>query len=71
MCRHCAPDSLQSGTDRARVLHLLAIIEHPNALPTEAALRIASEILAWAGQSNSGLRCEVLASLETPMNNVA
>ncbi len=71
MCQHCAPGSSQSGTDRARVLHLLAMIEHPDALPTEAALRIASELLAWAGQSKSGLRCEVLATLEAPMDNVA
>lgn len=71
MCQYCAPGSSQSGADRARVLHLLAMIEHPNALPTEAALRIASELLAWTGQSKSGLRCEAPGTLEAPMDNVA
>jgi len=71
MCQYCTPGSPQSGPDRVRVLHLLAMIEHPDALPTEAALRIARELLAWAGQSKSGLRCKVLATLEAPMDNLA
>jgi hypothetical protein len=71
MCRHCVTVSSNPSTNRARVLHLLAMLEHPDALPTEDALRIASELLAWAAQSESSLRCEVLASLETPMDNVA
>ncbi len=69
MCQYCAAGSSQSGTDHTRILQLLAMIEHPDALPSEAALRIASELLAWAGKSKSGLRCDGVATFETPMDN--
>ena len=70
MCRYCVTGSSHPSTGRVRVLDLLAIIEHPDALPAEAVLRIASELLTWTGQSKSGLRCEVVATRETPMSNV-
>ena len=71
MCQYCAPGASRLVSDRARVLHLLAMIEHPDALPAEAALRIAGAVLAWAGQPDSGLRCEVPAGLDPPMDRVA
>lgn len=71
MCQHCAPGAARSDTDRARIRNLLALIEHPDALPAEAALRIARDLLAWAGASKSGLRCEALASPEFPIDPVA
>ena len=45
MCLLCA-DGLADRTRarRARVLQLLALVEHPDALPAEAALRLAREI---------------------------
>ena len=43
---------------RAHVLQLLALIEHPDALPADMALRIASEILALTQAEQSGLRCD-------------
>ena len=70
MCLYCAPGSSRPGMDRARVLDLLAILEHPDALSTEAALRIAGALLAWAGQPGPGLRCEVVAR-EPPSDNRA
>jgi len=71
MCQYCAPDAARSAADRAQVLHLLAMIEHPDALPAEAALRIAGALLAWTGPSGAGLRCEVPAGLDLPMHRVA
>ncbi|WP_298284790.1 hypothetical protein [Acidocella sp.] len=50
MCPHCADGSGPLHARRARILHLLALIEHPDALPPEDALRIAGELLAWAGR---------------------
>jgi hypothetical protein len=70
MCQYCAAGSPQPRMDHARVLHLLAMIEHPDALPAEAVLRIANELLAWVGPSQSRLRCEVVPP-ETPIDNVA
>ncbi len=71
MCQYCAPGASRSNADRARVLHLLAMIEHPEALPAEAALRIASDLLAWTGRPASTLRCEAVAPHRIPMDTVA
>jgi hypothetical protein len=38
-------------------MHLLALIEHPTALPAEDALRIAAELLAWAERQESRFWC--------------
>jgi hypothetical protein len=46
-CPHCA-DCLDHGlARRIRVLQLLALIEHPDALPPRDALRLGHELLAW------------------------
>lgn len=71
MCQFCAPGASRFTADRTRVFHLLAMIERPDALPAEAALRIAGALLAWAGQSDRGLRCEVPAGLDPSMDRVA
>ena len=71
MCQHCAPGASQGSTDRAQVLHLLAMLEHPDALPAEAALRIAGALLAWTGPSKSALGCERVAAPGTPISNDA
>jgi hypothetical protein len=47
MCLLCAAGSDgQRLARRAYVLQLLALVEHPDALPAEAALRLVGEILA-------------------------
>jgi hypothetical protein len=46
-CTHCADHSSAVLARRIRVLHLLALIEHPDALPHDEALRIAGELLNW------------------------
>jgi hypothetical protein len=71
MCRYCAAGFFRSPADRSRILDLVALVEHPDALPAEAALRIASELLAWAEQPKSGLRCEVVAAVRSPVDNLA
>jgi hypothetical protein len=48
MCPHCADGSAHALGARHHVLHLLALVEHPAALPVHDALRIARSLLAWA-----------------------
>jgi len=53
MCSLC-PDHLSNTEAHCiRVLQFLALIEHPNALPTDAVLRIGTELLAWLGQAEA------------------
>jgi hypothetical protein len=62
MCRLCAAGSDgQRLARRAHVLQLLALIEHPDALPAEAALRLAREVLALTQPERTGRRCEPVA----------
>jgi hypothetical protein len=52
-CPHCAGDDVQ----RRQLLQLLGLVEHPEALPAELALRLATELLALADHG-SAFRCE-------------
>ena len=63
-CSHCADNSSPALTQRLRMLQLLALVEHTEALPAEARLRIAQEILAGLAQSESGLQCRRLTATE-------
>jgi hypothetical protein len=49
------------------VLGLLALVEHPDALPTDAALRLACELLRLTGKSGAIGPCEDL----TPPADIA
>jgi len=49
LCPHCADGRNAAWARRVRVLQLLALIEHPDALPPAAALRVAGELLDWLG----------------------
>ena len=53
MCSLCPDHLSNTEAHRIRVLQLLALIEHPNALPTDAVLRIGNELLAWLGQAEA------------------
>jgi hypothetical protein len=57
-CPHCADGWDSDLARRKRVLQLLALIEHPTALPRDAALRIAQELLAWSAQADSNCQDE-------------
>jgi hypothetical protein len=71
MCPHCADGADPDLARRKRVLQLLGLIEHPSALPPDAALRIAQELLAWTGQESSGYRCDDIVAVEAPLEAVA
>ena len=71
MCLRCAMgrDGQGDPARRARVLALLALVEHPEALPADAALRLGHEILSLVGTEPSLLRCEALAPTIPPASN--
>ena len=63
MCVLCESGSGSDGdlAHRAHVLQLLALVEHPHALPADAALRLGREIMMLV-RSGSGLRrCDAVA----------
>ena len=62
MCVLCASGS--GDEDRARrthVLQLLALVEHPDALPADAALRLGREIMALVRPEPGLRRCDPVA----------
>jgi hypothetical protein len=64
MCVLCASGS-ESDEDvarRARVLQLLALVEHPDALPAEAALRLGREIMKLIRPDPGLRRCDPVAA---------
>ncbi|MBV1795812.1 hypothetical protein [Siccirubricoccus sp. G192] len=61
MCLLCAAGlEGQRLAQRAHVLQLLALVEHPDALPAEAALRLAGEILALTRRGRAGRQCDAV-----------
>ena len=64
-CPHCADHSSAVLARRRRVLQLLALIEHPDALPPDAALRIAGELLCWL-DADQPLRASSEATVAAP-----
>ena len=63
MCLFCASGSGKDGdlARRVHVLQLLALVEHKDALPTEAALRLGQKILRLIGPTSSLRRCDAVA----------
>ena len=63
MCVLCASGSRNDGelARRARMLQLLALVEHPDALPADAALRLCREIMMLAGPRQGLRRCDAVA----------
>jgi hypothetical protein len=62
MCVQCAAASDDRDlTRRVHVLRLLALVGHPDALPADAALRLAHEILRLTETTESMRRCEEVA----------
>lgn len=70
-CPHCADGIDPDLARRKRVLQLLALIEHPTALPADSALRIAQELLAWSAQEGSNDRLESVVAAKTRLAAVA
>jgi hypothetical protein len=71
MCRNCAIGSPKVSSARPRVLQLLELIENPNALPADAALRIAGELLAWVGEPQLRFQCEAMITHTDQMDTLA
>jgi hypothetical protein len=68
MCLRCAAGWEGQGlARRIRLLRLLAIVEHPDALPAEGALRLAREILALTEPDRTGRRCDPVAPPESAL----
>ena len=65
MCLRCdvGSDEERALARRAHVLRLLALVEHPDALPPGAALRLGREIMALIEGEPPALRCDPLAPL--------
>lgn len=57
-CPHCADGMNRELAHRSHILQLLALVEHPTALPTDAALRIAGDLLAWSEPQAAECRCD-------------
>jgi hypothetical protein len=69
MCLFCER-GLRSGDDvmhRAHILQLLALVEHPDALPADAALRLGREIMALIKPDSGLRRCEPVTAPEEPI----
>jgi hypothetical protein len=65
MCMLC--DSARTDADLARrayVLQLLALVEHPDALPADGALRLGREIMALIRLQPALRRCDAIAPPE-------
>jgi hypothetical protein len=60
MCLLCVTGVNAAGDEvrRLYVLRLLALVEHPDALPHDTALRLGREILATMGAANLRFRCD-------------
>jgi hypothetical protein len=71
MCLLCAADlEGRRLARRARVLQLLALVEDPDALPADAALRLAREILDLTRMERAGPRCDPVAPPGSDVGNI-
>jgi hypothetical protein len=64
MCLLCVVDTDIAGDEirRVHVLRLLALVEQPDALPHDVALRLSREILAIIGTAKVPFRCASVPS---------
>ncbi|HET9147449.1 MAG TPA: hypothetical protein VFN77_05330 [Acetobacteraceae bacterium] len=60
MCLLCASSGDRSLARRKHILQLLALVEKPDALDADAALRLAGEILTLAGADGAAFQCEAV-----------
>ena len=62
MCLLCGDlAGMPDAVGRARVVQLLHLLQHPDALPTGTALRLAGEILTLAAAQRAAFRCDPVA----------
>jgi hypothetical protein len=67
MCRFCAPQSDGYSVTAAedKVLQLLALLEHPTALPGDLALRLAGQLLRLTQPKRLIRRCDAVTEPAT------
>jgi hypothetical protein len=71
MCPHCANGRDRELAYRDHVLQLLTLVEHPTALPPDAALRIGRELLARMGRGAADFRCDDATDSRIPIETAA
>ncbi len=71
MCLLCAGGAERDGAlaRRAHVLDLLALIEHPDALPADAAVRLGREIMTLIAREPLPLQCDAVAPSEDDLQS--
>ena len=70
MCVLCAERGDEASlARREHVLQLLALVEHPDALPPGAALRLGREIMALMRAEPGLRRCEAVSPADTTTSN--
>jgi hypothetical protein len=57
-------DAADDEVRRLHVLRLLALIEHPDALPHDAVLRLSREMMVMLGPARAPFRCDSMPSDE-------
>ncbi|HMO30636.1 hypothetical protein [Enterovirga sp.] len=57
-CPFCGGSPPTGERERRRILRLLALFEHPDALPPDLALRLGAELLSLIESGSSGFRCD-------------
>jgi hypothetical protein len=67
MCRFCTPksDGYSVTAVEDKVLQLLALLEHPTALPGDLALRLAGQLLRLTEPERAILRCDAVTESAT------
>ena len=67
MCLYCALKSEGNTTTagQGRMLQLLALLEHPDALPADLALRLAGQLLTLTQPERSALQCDAVTATAT------
>ena len=61
MCMLCRAAEDQGGVPRGQVLRLLSLLEHPDALHPEQALRLGRQLIATL-DGDARLQCEAVAA---------
>jgi hypothetical protein len=72
MCLFCDRDQGpgDDAAQRVHVLRLLALVEHPDALPKDAALRLGQEIMALMKPGSGVRRCEPVSAPDEPIKQL-
>ncbi|GEM_PF-6627563 len=70
MCVLCAQqEDNGASARREHVLQLLSLVEHPDALPPDAALRLGREIMALIGAEPGLRRCEAVGPADNTITS--